>query len=237
MSEGRQMATEVPTKESLGTAYDSFDHMLRELEQAVQPYRALLKHELKSVATDRRWWEQLTGAWEYAQAYRCRHAYREPVKWTLANGVVRVALQCAACGEKQSNGVRKADYPDDLPVLDEALVDEARTAFSGFYEQLVAIHTEAGAEYRRRQQHERSSEWWARYSAYLETPQWKSKRARVLERDGYVCQACLRREATQAHHLTYERVFNEPAFDLIAVCDACHGALHPHMEASNGQAA
>lgn len=231
------MTTDAQTKESPGTAYGSFDHLLHELEHAVQPYRALLNHELKSVAPDRRWWEQLTGAWEYAQSYKCRHSYREPVKWTLANGVVRVVLQCESCGDKHSTGVRKADYPDDLPALDETLIDEARAAFSEFYKQLQAIHVEAGAEYERRQKHERSSEWWARYSAYLETPQWKEKRARVLERDGYVCQACLRREATQAHHLTYERVFNEPAFDLIAVCDTCHRALHPHMEASNGQAA
>jgi 5-methylcytosine-specific restriction endonuclease McrA len=47
-----------------------------------------------------------------------------------------------------------------------------------------------------------------------------------LERDGHVCQACLSRKATQAHHLSYEFVGHEPLFELVAVCDKCHDHLH-----------
>ena len=32
--------------------------------------------------------------------------------------------------------------------------------------------------------------------------------------------------ATQAHHLIYERVFDEPLFDLISICTPFHEKLH-----------
>lgn len=77
---------------------------------------------------------------------------------------------------------------------------------------------------------EKREEFFANYSEYLNSPEWKSKRQRVLERDDYTCQACLKRKATQVHHLTYERLYNEPLFDLVSICDICHQTLHPHME-------
>ena len=69
-------------------------------------------------------------------------------------------------------------------------------------------------------------EWFAWYTPYLSTDKWKSTRKRVLERDNYTCQACLRATATEVHHLTYDRVKNEPLFDLISVCEICHLAIH-----------
>lgn len=64
------------------------------------------------------------------------------------------------------------------------------------------------------------------YDEYLSTPEWDARRRKVLERDGYLCQACRVNRATQAHHLTYDRVGHEPLFDLIAICTECHAALH-----------
>lgn len=66
-----------------------------------------------------------------------------------------------------------------------------------------------------------SRSWWSRYSAYLKTEKWRKKSAMVVARD-VTCQACLARPATQAHHLTYEHVGDEPLFDLRGVCEPCH---------------
>ena len=75
----------------------------------------------------------------------------------------------------------------------------------------------------------RRSERRQEYLDYLQTVAWKRKREAVLERANYVCQAqmqgCFGR-ASQAHHLTYEHVFDEPLFDLVAVCRNCHERLH-----------
>ena len=57
---------------------------------------------------------------------------------------------------------------------------------------------------------------------YYSSSRWAAIRDKVLCRDKYMCQACLNQTATQAHHLTYDHVFNEALFDLIAICRDCH---------------
>jgi hypothetical protein len=77
---------------------------------------------------------------------------------------------------------------------------------------------------------ERRAEWWDRYDNYLCSEEWARKRGLVLARDGNRCQARLdgcSMFARQVHHLTYRHVFNEPLFDLVAVCESCHDQLHP----------
>lgn len=62
------------------------------------------------------------------------------------------------------------------------------------------------------------------YSIYLKSDAWQIKRKAVLKAAGYRCRCGNR--ATQVHHETYERVFNERLSDLTAVCRACHQAEH-----------
>lgn len=71
--------------------------------------------------------------------------------------------------------------------------------------------------------------WWAWYSAYLQSPEWKEKAARCRARAGYRCQHCGRGNCRlQCHHLIYDRVGRELDEDLIALCDECHQARHPN---------
>ena len=83
----------------------------------------------------------------------------------------------------------------------------------------------AGQAARERNQAARERKWWSWYQAYLQSPEWKQRRAAVLERARHVCEGCGVRLATQAHHLTYAHVGNEPLFDLRAICDYCHDRL------------
>jgi hypothetical protein len=55
------------------------------------------------------------------------------------------------------------------------------------------------------------------YEEYLKTAVWASLRERVLKRDRYVCQGCGVAQARDIHHLTYDRLFCEMLFDLVAV--------------------
>jgi 5-methylcytosine-specific restriction endonuclease McrA len=75
-----------------------------------------------------------------------------------------------------------------------------------------------------------AEEWWAYYEAHLRSEAWRRKRRLVFERDGGGCQArmegCTER-ASQVHHLSYRHLGDEPLFELVSVCDACHGRLHP----------
>lgn len=63
------------------------------------------------------------------------------------------------------------------------------------------------------------------YNAYLRSDSWKRRREKVLRRAGGTCEACLERPAVQVHHVTYEHIFNEPCFELRAVCIQCHDAI------------
>jgi hypothetical protein len=63
------------------------------------------------------------------------------------------------------------------------------------------------------------------YSEYLNSPEWKQRRAECLRMSKYTCARCgLVKPASQlhVHHLTYERLGNELPADLQVVCLACH---------------
>src|SRR6266508_2712462 len=70
------------------------------------------------------------------------------------------------------------------------------------------------------------------YEWYLGSRFWAEKRRAALERADYICQVCHKNPATEVHHKTYERVFNELASDLVAICSPCHRKLH-HLRPAN----
>jgi len=65
-----------------------------------------------------------------------------------------------------------------------------------------------------------------RYHAYLQTDEWRGRSRKVLERAKGLCEGCLSQSATEAHHLTYEHIFNEFLWELRAVCRTCHERFH-----------
>jgi len=71
------------------------------------------------------------------------------------------------------------------------------------------------------------------YEWYLGSEFWAQKRHAALERANYTCEICRKAPATEVHHKTYVRVFNELASDLMAVCSPCHREIHHHKPAAN----
>lgn len=139
----------------------------------------------------------------------------------LNSGKVQYWEQCTICG-RAPHAVSSRDHRLLRLVTVNAFDDTLRNTFS----------TKLFEEVSRRNQSTRQAtaerinqEWWDNYNHYRQTPQWMARSQHVLERDKYVCQACLRRPATQAHHLTYKHAFDEPLFDLIAVCKPCHDRI------------
>lgn len=66
------------------------------------------------------------------------------------------------------------------------------------------------------------------YPAYLQTPEWKARRARAIERAGGRCETrlCGSPEHLEVHHKTYERLGCEADADLVVLCISCHSRLH-----------
>jgi 5-methylcytosine-specific restriction endonuclease McrA len=75
------------------------------------------------------------------------------------------------------------------------------------------------------QAEQQQRDWWAWYTAYLNSPQWAGRRRLVLERARGLCEGCRKRRATQVHHLTYRMAGEEMLFQLVAVCDDCHDLI------------
>lgn len=70
------------------------------------------------------------------------------------------------------------------------------------------------------------SEYRKSYYDYINSEEWKTKRAQAIERDGRRCRTCLSNKHLNVHHLTYDRIFNESLNDLITVCHECHCKIH-----------
>lgn len=156
---------------------------------------------------------------------QCPHPEVKLREFTASNGVISYRLQCQGCGTS-TKSPRKEDvrrrYPTEIiPPWDESIRDR-------YQEQRMAqwrAESDARRAEREAELAEQSAEWWERYQTYLGSAAWQARRTKVLERDGYRCQAGLagcRGKANQAHHLTYDHVFREPLFDLISVCATCH---------------
>jgi 5-methylcytosine-specific restriction endonuclease McrA len=66
----------------------------------------------------------------------------------------------------------------------------------------------------------------SQYQLYLRSPEWQEKRQAVFERDGHKCRACSSTENLHAHHVTYDRKYNESLYDLVTLCATCHDFVH-----------
>ena|SRR5215469_6266112 len=73
------------------------------------------------------------------------------------------------------------------------------------------------------------------YDWYRVSPSWHERRKWILKRANGVCEKCRKRPATEVHHLTYKRVFNEDMADLIALCRQCHAEIHWRQPANDNQ--
>lgn len=125
-------------------------------------------------------------------------------------GAVTIGWQCLECGCWKAVKRSAVSAPGSLPPFDPGIATRMQEARRLLWEE---------------EKTEKIRGWWERYDRYLKSERWKKKRVAVLARDGKVCRACLVREASQAHHLSYEHVGDEPLFDLVAVCSECHDRI------------
>jgi 5-methylcytosine-specific restriction endonuclease McrA len=173
---------------------------------------------------------------EIRQRYDCECQAARAVRREIAGGATTVWLQCATCG-RALRSVKKAGH--DLAALPAFDADRFEARCAERYAE------EAAARERFRSEANGASAahdaaWWAAYDRYLRSEKWQVLRRLVLARDGGQCQACLRRAATQVHHLSYElynRIGASAAFECVAICRACHRAIHPDMAGAQDGAA
>ena len=69
------------------------------------------------------------------------------------------------------------------------------------------------------------SEFFIEKKEYMNSEDWKSIREYVMKKYNGKCYCC-KEPATDVHHETYERLFQEIPSDLKPLCRACHKAHH-----------
>lgn len=128
-----------------------------------------------------------------------------------------LGFQCHECGRWtpiKRNGREPSEFPDFDEELHQQWTDVRRADEHAYYE-----------EKQKKEQQKRHNE----YMGYINSPQWRAKRSDVMARDRGLCTArmsgCTGR-AEHVHHKTYDRLFDEPLWDLQSVCHNCHERIH-----------
>lgn len=152
---------------------------------------------------------------------QCQHARKEIRRWVISNGSEQAKEQCLDCGARIGQPVKlRPDYPKADVGLYEAgqALDAAQWAEDrlAMFPTMTRTPSPAGD---------------GDYDDFLKSPAWRELRRRVMARDDFRCQYCLRADADEVHHKTYANGWLAPAFDLVSVCAECHRKLHPDFDA------
>ena len=123
-------------------------------------------------------------------------------------------MYCEFCGQKSRSMPRRG------------LTEEEQRTATLYTDELRDVWQQRWRTLYEERRQTTGSAWWLWYNGYLESDVWKAKRRLVLLRENGVCEACREEKATVVHHETYANVGQEPLFELRAVCDSCHEALH-----------
>jgi hypothetical protein len=69
------------------------------------------------------------------------------------------------------------------------------------------------------------------HADYLQTREWKARKYQALCRAGHRCQTCATRHARlEVHHNCYEKYGDERPYDLVVLCERCHGLFHRGLQ-------
>lgn len=147
--------------------------------------------------------------------YLCTHEIRELRLRVIAGGRNAHYRQCVVCGYA-GNAVAKNTAQAELQ-------GQAPPPFDNDLE--YRWHGRKHADYLSTYKQIRPM-LHAEYEKYLASETWHQRRIATIRDANGVCQCCEHFPASQVHHLSYERIGNERASDLMAVCSFCHGLIH-----------
>lgn len=142
----------------------------------------------------------------------CEHEYHL-VKYQMSDGRWMLREQCKKCAH--FHGSAQSQHGVDMSKM--PIAAEQEDTWEAFQEE----RNELTERLNKKRQEIR----FAAMDKYYDSPEWEERRQKVFKRDNYKCQSCLDAPAEQCHHLTYEHFKNEPLFDLISVCKACHDKI------------
>lgn len=164
--------------------------------------------------------EVLVAAYDEWRAGACRHDRFIIHKRQDSLGRDIYFRMCRHCALQISSAIAHKDVAHISVNIDpiEKFENHHKRYESARRQALEKIEQEAAE----RQQPSRRAE----YGEHLASDAWREMRAKVITRAGGVCEGCLDAPAEEVHHKTYAHVRSEFAFELVALCGACHDRLH-----------
>lgn len=154
----------------------------------------------------------------------CHHEKTKFYYIIKVNGEKAYMELCSLCGERKDKAkvwIKASTIPNDATII--KYTDEIKKEFSD--KKNILINEINKIKYAIDM-----SGKYQDYLKYLESPEWDEKRRMRLyfNKNNFhgKCEVCGKTEATQCHHMTYERLYNEWIFDLAAVCSSCHERIH-----------
>lgn len=166
------------------------------------------------------------------EQFACSHSQSEVRSRITKHGAQTYYRQCVRCGQSmgQVSTHTLSDCERELcSVFDEdqsARWQKAKTAQADDMKLIAEEQYIALVEAYNKWAEEETTQWRRRYSEYIHSSEWQRKRTLVLERDNYLCQACLLNKAYDIHHLTYQHLTQEFMWELVSVCRSCHEEIH-----------
>lgn len=193
------------------------------IDRREQPTRVFSGKQSYDISAD----ERVPGLFRWFKDDACRHEFFSIVRRFNASGHEFFTRYCSGCGVKVGGHVKREDAhrigvsertQDEMEALADRYIAERQAQFDRIVE---------GAVERLQEDRSRADEeWQARYQDYLRSPQWKRKVDKIMRRAEGTCEGCLGQPAEEVHHLTYRNVFEEFAFQLVALCSPCHRRYH-----------
>ena len=154
---------------------------------------------------------------EHAKNFTCDHSNTELRERTVKGGRKQYVHQCLLCGDATTSPIK----------TETAIKSNNGELPKPFDEDIKERWHKQSQESAQKISSTDDSAFWDAYANYLQSPEWATKRDKVLKRANDICEGCLINAATQVHHLIYEHVGHEFLFELVAICDDCHERMHP----------
>jgi len=148
----------------------------------------------------------------------CDHVGKRLIRYRIAsNGSKMLKVQCTRCGELIGDWIPHHKVPNIESV--KPIDDDLRQMF------IENAHQLRQELMNRKRQIDRG-EFFDWYQGYLQGAKWQEKRRLVLNRCNGICEGCGKLRATIVHHLSYDNVGDEFLFQLVGLCQDCHGRVH-----------
>lgn len=153
-------------------------------------------------------------------ASECKHDGEKELRiFTAKNNAKHIRPQCLVCGKEAGPSVAKSSVDGSaLKPFDDELPKIYKERRHSEEEDIRQRHLRIEARAKVAQSIE--------YEQYRKTPKWAGLRRKVLTRAKHICEGCGDKPATEVHHLTYEHIFDEFLFELVALCRECHERWH-----------